>query len=94
MWSFPPPLFFLLFTCRVLFVLKSFRHADLLASDISEDQCIKYIDRFLMFYIATADRLQRTSTWLDKLEGGEGERKAFSLCEIIITPWRSRAGAE
>lgn len=46
------------------------RHADLLATDISEELCIKYIDRFLMFYIATADRLQRTSTWMDKLEGG------------------------
>lgn len=46
------------------------RHADLLATDISEDLCIKYIDRFLMFYIATADRLQRTSAWMEKLEGG------------------------
>ena len=31
---------------------------------------MRYIDRFLMFYIRTADRLQRTSTWLDNLEGG------------------------
>ena len=31
---------------------------------------IKYIDRFLMFYIRTGDRLQRTSTWLENLEGG------------------------
>lgn len=46
------------------------RHADLLATDISEELCIKYIDRFLMFYIATADRLQRTSAWMEKLEGG------------------------
>ena len=31
---------------------------------------IRYVDRFLMFYIRTADRLQRTSVWLDNLEGG------------------------
>ena len=46
------------------------RHADLLATDISAELCIKYIDRFLMFYIATAERLQRTSAWMEKLEGG------------------------
>jgi len=46
------------------------RHADLLASDIDEETVIRYIDRFLMFYIATADRLTRTSTWIEKMEGG------------------------
>lgn len=46
------------------------RHADLLAADIDDDTCIRYIDRFLMFYIRTADRLTRTSVWLDKMEGG------------------------
>jgi nitrite reductase (NADH) large subunit len=46
------------------------RHADLLASDLSDDELIKLIDRFLMFYIRTADRLQRTSVWLEELEGG------------------------
>ena len=46
------------------------RHADLLATDLSEEQLIRYVDRFLMFYIRTADRLQRTSVWLDNLEGG------------------------
>jgi nitrite reductase (NADH) large subunit len=46
------------------------RHADLLAKDLSEKELIQFIDRFLMFYIRTADRLQRTSTWLDNLEGG------------------------
>jgi nitrite reductase (NADH) large subunit len=46
------------------------RHADLLATDLDEVTLIKYIDRFLMFYVRTADRLQRTSTWLEKLEGG------------------------
>ena len=46
------------------------RHADLFATDLDDDTLIKYIDRFLMFYIRTADRLQRTSVWLDNLEGG------------------------
>lgn len=46
------------------------RHADLLAQDLSTDALIRTVDRFLMFYIRTADRLQRTSTWLDNLEGG------------------------
>jgi len=46
------------------------RHADLLASDLDQASLIRYIDRFLMFYIRTADRLQRTATWLDNLEGG------------------------
>ncbi|MED5619838.1 nitrite reductase large subunit NirB [Ideonella sp. BN130291] len=46
------------------------RHAELLASDLSKQQLITYIDRFLMFYVRTADRLQRTSTWRESLEGG------------------------
>lgn len=46
------------------------RHAELFASDLDSDMLIRYIDRFLMFYIRTADRLQRTSTWMDNLEGG------------------------
>jgi nitrite reductase (NADH) large subunit len=46
------------------------RHADLLASDLDSATLIKYVDRLLMFYVRTADRLQRTATWLDNLEGG------------------------
>jgi nitrite reductase (NADH) large subunit len=46
------------------------RHAELLAGDLDADTLVRYIDRFLMFYIRTADRLQRTSTWRDNLEGG------------------------
>ena len=46
------------------------RHADLFATDLDTETLIKYIDRFLMFYIRTADRLQRTSVWLENLEGG------------------------
>ena len=46
------------------------QHALLLATDIDNDTCIKYIDRFLMFYVKTADPLTRTATWLNKMEGG------------------------
>ncbi|URQ62358.1 nitrite reductase large subunit NirB [Pantoea alhagi] len=46
------------------------RHADLFASDLDEPTLIRYVDRLLMFYIRTADRLQRTSVWMDNLEGG------------------------
>ncbi|WP_210396802.1 nitrite reductase large subunit NirB [Motiliproteus sediminis] len=46
------------------------RHADLFATDLDRETLIRYIDRLLMFYIRTADRLQRTSVWMDNLEGG------------------------
>ncbi|MFZ6013990.1 MAG: nitrite reductase large subunit NirB, partial [Bacteroidota bacterium] len=46
------------------------QHAKLLIADIDTDTCIKYVDRFLMFYIKTADPLTRTATWLNKMEGG------------------------
>ncbi|UUU21979.1 nitrite reductase large subunit NirB [Streptomyces sp. DSM 40750] len=46
------------------------RHADLLAQDLTDAELIKLIDRFLMFYIRTADRLERTSTWLERIPGG------------------------
>jgi nitrite reductase (NADH) large subunit len=46
------------------------QHAILLASDIDEPTVIRYLDRFLMFYVRTADRLQRTASWLNNLEGG------------------------
>lgn len=46
------------------------QHAQLLATDISNEDCIRYLDRFLMFYIKTADHLTRTATWLNKMDGG------------------------
>ena len=46
------------------------RHAELLATDLSDESLIRFIDRFLMLYIRTGDRLQRTSVWLESLEGG------------------------
>jgi nitrite reductase (NADH) large subunit len=46
------------------------RHAQLLASDLDTETMIRYVDRFLMYYIRTADRLQRTAPWVESLEGG------------------------
>jgi nitrite reductase (NADH) large subunit len=46
------------------------RHADLFATDLDTDTLVTYIDRYLMFYIRTADRLQRTASWLESLDGG------------------------
>jgi len=46
------------------------KHALLLAEKIDNDTVIKYLDRFLMYYIQTAAPLMRTAAWLDKLEGG------------------------
>ncbi len=46
------------------------RHADLLAADLDDETCLRYIDRFVMFYIRTADKLTRSSVWLEKMDGG------------------------
>jgi nitrite reductase (NADH) large subunit len=56
------------------------RHADLLASDLDRETLIRHVDRFLMFYVRTADRLQRTAGWLENLEGGLDYLKAV-VCE-------------
>ena len=55
------------------------RHADLLAADLDEETAIRYLDRFLMFYVATADRLTRTSVWLDNLPGGREYLKSVII---------------
>ncbi|MSP28059.1 MAG: nitrite reductase large subunit [Methylococcales bacterium] len=46
------------------------RHADLFATGLDKATLIKYIDRVLSFYVRTADRLQRTSVWMENMEGG------------------------
>lgn len=55
------------------------KHAVLLAADLDKETCVKYIDRFLMFYTRTAEPLQRTAPWFEKLEGG-----IHYLREVII----------
>ena len=59
------------------------RHAELLASDLTKPQLIALIDRFLMFYVRTADRLQRTSTWRENLEGGLDYLKGVLLNDTL-----------
>jgi len=44
-------------------------HAKLLAKDLDDETLLKYIDRYLMYYIRTADRLQRTARWQEELDG-------------------------
>lgn len=46
------------------------RHGDLFAVDLDDATLVQYVDRLLMFYIRTADRLQRTSVWMENMEGG------------------------
>ncbi|GIX22118.1 MAG: nitrite reductase large subunit [Gammaproteobacteria bacterium] len=65
------------------------RHADLFATGLDDETLIKYIDRFLIFYVRTADRLQRTARWLESLEGGLDYLKsviiddALGICEEL-----------
>ena len=59
------------------------QHAQLLASDVDKETCIRYIDRFLMFYIKTADPLTRTATWLNKLDGGMSYLKAVVVNDVL-----------
>jgi nitrite reductase (NADH) large subunit len=59
------------------------RHAELIASDLGKDALVRLIDRFLMFYVHTADRLQRTSTWRDNLEGGLDYLKGVLLQDTL-----------
>jgi nitrite reductase (NADH) large subunit len=46
------------------------RHAQLLVSDVDTETLVRLIDRFLMYYVRTADRLQRTAAWIESLDGG------------------------
>src|SRR5690606_2801958 len=46
------------------------QHARLLVADVDTETCVKLVDRFLMYYIRTADPLTRTATWMNKMEGG------------------------
>jgi len=55
------------------------RHAQLLAEDLDDDGLVRAIDRFLMYYVRTADRLQRTAAWLEEIEGGLEHVRAVVL---------------
>src|SRR5690606_26041524 len=59
------------------------RHAELIASNLSEAEVVRLTDRFLMFYVRTAERLQRTSTWRENLEGGLDYLKAVVVDDSL-----------
>ena len=54
------------------------RHAELLAKDVPPSKVISIIDRFLAYYIMTADKLQRTARWIEAMDGGINVRPPFS----------------
>jgi nitrite reductase (NADH) large subunit len=64
-------------------------HAELLVSDVDTETLIRTIDRFLMFYVRTADRLQRTAAWIEEMEGGLEHLRAvivddgLGICEDL-----------
>ncbi|MGF7080201.1 nitrite reductase large subunit NirB [Mucilaginibacter sp. UYCu711] len=65
------------------------QHAELFAADIDKETLIKYLDRFLMFYIKTAEPLSRTATWLNKMDGGLSYLKnvvindSLGICDLL-----------
>ncbi len=67
------------------------RHGDLFATGLDKETLIKYIDRFLSFYVRTAERLQRTSVWMENMEGGLDYLKSvviddkLALCDQLET---------
>lgn len=60
-------------------------HAELFATDIDEDTVLMYLDRYIMYYILTAERLERTAVWQRKLPSGKnGGGPIEHLKEVII----------
>lgn len=74
------------------------KHAVLLAEQIDKETVFKYMDRFLMYYIRTAGPLVRTSTWLEKLDGGLDYLKEviihdrIGICEALESEMESLVG--
>jgi nitrite reductase (NADH) large subunit len=58
------------------------RHADLLATDLDDETLIRTIDRFLALYIAEADRLERTATWVERYEGGLDRLRSVLIDDV------------
>ncbi|MEC3979239.1 nitrite reductase large subunit NirB [Amycolatopsis sp. H20-H5] len=74
------------------------RHAELLVSDVDTGTLIRTIDRFLMFYVRTADRLQRTAPWIEELDGGLDHLRAvivddsLGICEDLDAAMAKHVG--
>ncbi|MGQ0615708.1 MAG: nitrite reductase large subunit NirB [Acidimicrobiia bacterium] len=58
-------------------------HAQLLAEDLDTETLFRFVDRFLAYYIRTADRLERTATWLRKLPGGVAQVKRVVVDDAL-----------
>jgi len=58
-------------------------HAQLLAKDLDDATLISYIDRYLMYYIRTADRLQRTARWQEELDPSTGAGGSGGLAHVV-----------
>ena len=59
------------------------RHAELLVSDVDTATLVRTIDRFLMFYVRTAERLQRTAPWIEAMEGGLDHLRAVIVDDSL-----------
>jgi nitrite reductase (NADH) large subunit len=59
------------------------RHADLFLTDVDTETLVRTIDRFLMFYVFTADRLQRTASWVESLDGGLEHLRAVVMDDSL-----------
>jgi nitrite reductase (NADH) large subunit len=59
------------------------RHGVLLAGGLDDDTCLRYIDRFLMFYVRTADPLTRTARWFEELDGGIDYLRAVIIEDVL-----------
>ncbi|WP_414935577.1 nitrite reductase large subunit NirB [Amycolatopsis sp. cmx-11-51] len=74
------------------------RHADLLLSEVDTKTLIRTIDRFLMFYVRTADRLQRTAPWVEEMDGGLDHLRAvivddkLGICEDLDAAMAKHVG--
>ena len=70
-----------------------------LAEDLDTATLIRTIDRLLMYYVPTADRLQRTATWLEDAEGGLEQVRAVVVHDslgiaddLLLSHGRQRRG--
>ena len=59
------------------------RHAELLVQDLDDETLVRYIDRFLVYYVRTADRLQRTARWIEELDGGLDHLRAVVVDDSL-----------
>ena len=69
-------------------------HAELLAEDLDEVALVQAIDRYLMWYVRTADRLERTATWQRKLPGGMAVPRLPIRVDLVVVEPPARPGSQ